>query len=219
LDIQKFENGFKKINSLNIQMLDDNYFLNGNIKTLNDQRKKFDQDVLKFVQKSNSVSKKPPSLPKEPKKPPSSSKLKSEILLEKIQNKRRAFNKILFAKENEVYETQLKFLEHEHQLKQNGKAMETIFESPVPLNQISKNEALLDQNFNEAEYFSNLKDFYMQNNYDDIRNINQEDIIKIRDFVKEKTKTILKEAIIPEEYPSFGDQNGIKISYMINNNI
>lgn len=194
-------------------MMNENYFLNGDVKSLPDQRKKFDTDILKFAKKPNSVYQKPQPSPKQEKKPPSSSKLLTETLLEKIQNKRRAYNKVLFDDECQVYDTQLKFLEYEHQMKKNEKVLLTIFESPVPPDKIKDNERAIDKNFSEGDYYSNLKNFYTKNNFDDIRNVNQEEIIKIREFVNEKTKSILNEQIKPEEYPSFGDQNGIHIIY------
>lgn len=210
MEIPKFNEGFTKIAD-NVLFLDKSYFLDGQINNIDQQRKKFDENVKIFDSKLKNVKsvaskKKPESKPKN--KIDSSEKIPSEIILHKIQNKRKAYKKILFDSNKDIGDIQLKYLEYEHQMKRAENDMMKVFENPVLEHKLQANENAINIIFAEQEYFRILKNFYSKNEYTDIRNISEADLDKIKEFVVQNSEKQLNEQVRPEEYPSFGNQNG-----------
>jgi hypothetical protein len=173
--------------------LEDNYFFEGDIKTLSQQRNKFDQALKSPTKKT--VTNPPPSQPPvnqnppqpEPPKPKpnkNQDELVSVKMLNNLLEKRNAYLRTIFREGEDIYEIQSRYIEYEHQIRKTMGNMEDLFVYPIPPNREAENDNAIQKIYMELEVWETIQKFNQNKGLNDFKNLEATPIEDIRSEMK-----------------------------------
>ena len=164
LGVDKLDKAYNRLEEKQIPNLPNDYFINGEIANLGDQRNLFDKNIN--VGKSNDASihkKKSKMIKKE-----SESGLLSLDLLNKMKWRREKYIAALMEKPLDIYGVHERYIEYEFEIKKCEPRINDIFTQNVSKDKEKDNEIATTNVFSESEVWNNLADLYKKNGYEEI---------------------------------------------------
>ena len=203
---------FNNISKSN-KFLEKSFFTEGDIKTLSQQRKKFDEALVAPKPISNKDIPKKIIEPVENLKPKQNDNSKKETMLSKkmlndLHEKRDIYLRSVFREEDDIYNVQSRFVEYEHQIRKTTNNMDTIFSSQPPKGRENEHENAIMSLYNELEVWESFQNYNKNKGFSDFKNLENTPISEIRkdisDIINAKIPGKLNELKNPEKLQDRG---------------
>lgn len=203
--IPQYEKAFSNIQKNN-QFLEDDYFMKNKIKTLNQQRNKFDEALKAPKKKTPAKVNNPPLEPVEPKPPtPNKKKDKSNLVSVKMLNdlldKRNSYLKTIFREEEDIYQIQSKYIEYEHQIRKTMNRMEDLFAYQIQPSQEQEHENAVQQIYYNLEIWETIQNYNKNKGLTEFQGLESIPIGQVREdmqrIIQEKMPDDLKHLTNP----------------------
>ena len=171
LGIQKLVKAFQRLEEKKVPNLSKDYFIEGEIADLGDQRNLFDKEI-------NSTKSPAPEHNKRKGKimtKQTESGLLALDLLNKMKWRREKYIASLVQKPLDIYAVHERYIEYEFEMKKCQPKINDIFTQEVPKGRERDNEMATTNVFTESEVWSTLADLYKKNGYEEIDQLTEMD--------------------------------------------
>ena len=166
----------------NNKFLEGNYFIEGDIKTLAQQRKNFDEALVA----PKPVPRDPPQTSQAPSQPkPQSNKkeILSTQMLKDLIEKRDIYLRSVFREEDDIYNVQSRFVEYEHQIRKLRNNMDNIFSIQPPKDKLNEHEQSIMLIYNELEIWESFEKYNKNKGFSDFKNLENTNISEVREDI------------------------------------
>lgn len=199
IGVENFMEGYQQIMQ-NIPITDNQFFYDEDIHTIADQKQKFDQ-ANPINSDSNQNWKSNSNLNQQ-------NPIQSEIILTKIQNRRRIYTREVLNDLSTVFDIQSKFIDYEQQIKNMNPKINQLYDFTISPQEKHRHEEAFNSIFNEQIFFQKLNDYYKSDLPNEYQNQTKNDINSLKDFIIMTSKMTLNEDIDPNKLALLGDLDG-----------
>lgn len=205
--IEKYLKAYKNLSRSN-NFLEENYFTEGDIKTLNKQRNKFDEAVVASKTAKKEPSRQIPQIPERSQPKPSNTSNQKDILstqmLKDLIEKRDIYLRSVFREEDDIYNVQSRFVEYEHQIRKIRNNMDNFFSIQPPKGKENEHEQSIMLIYGELDIWDTFEKYNKNKGFSDFKNLENTDISE----VQEDIASIIK-AKIPGKINEFQNQENL----------
>lgn len=177
------------------KFLDNNFFIEGEIRTLSKQRTEFDKALKNPTQKPKPATPSKPEPQTKPKpnnqpqpQPPkpanpnqsSSSQPMSKKMLQDLLEKRNIYFRSLYREGEDIYDIQSRFVEYEHQIRRTKTNMPQLFDLKYPKEQETEHQNAIMELYAELDVWEPIEIYNQKQGLTDFNNLDGVSIPEIQ---------------------------------------
>lgn len=205
--------------SQNNKFLEDNYFMEGDIKTISKQRTRFDDALKKPKKKPQPPAPRQPEPQPQPQPQPqaqpnpqpvkpassggggSDSPLPSQKIVSDLVEKRKIYMRSVFREGGDIYDIQSRYVEYEHQIRKTRTSMQQLLDMPYPKEREDDQQKAVMGIYNELDIWEPIEKYNKSQGLTDLTNL---DDVPIPEIQRDLGRII--QSKLPEEAERLMDQ-------------